>query len=58
MLEQIMLYYGAVCGLTTAVAITLHVFKLDETKYGALFCKFANDFAGLYKSFSGSKSAK
>lgn len=56
MLEQIMLYYGAVCGVLSAVAFLLHAFKLDETKYGKLFCKAANDVAGLYKGLSSAKS--
>jgi hypothetical protein len=49
MLEQIMLYYGALCGLMTAIAMGLHAFGLADTKYGELVVKFANDFVGFYK---------
>ncbi len=50
MLEQIMLYYGAACGIATAVAFAIHALGLSESKYGKPIIKFSNDFVGLYRA--------
>lgn len=47
-LETIMLYYGAICGLLAAVAPIIHVLKLHETKGGKLFLTLSNDIIGFY----------
>lgn len=52
-LETIMLYYGAFCGLLAAAAPIIHVLKLDETKGGKLFLSISNDILGLYKTMRG-----
>ena len=50
MLEQIMLYYGAACGIASALAFALHALGLSESKYGKPIVKFATDFVGLYQA--------
>lgn len=57
MLDKIMMYYGAVCGVLSAIAFALHVFGLDETKFGKIFVKGANDVAGMYKAFAARKAS-
>ena len=54
-LETIVLYYGAFCGLLAAVAPILHLLKLDETEGGKKFLKISNDIVGFYKTLSAAK---
>lgn len=52
-LETIMLYYGAFCGLLAAAAPIIHVLKLQDTKYGKLFLTLSNDIIGFYSKMRG-----
>lgn len=52
-LETVMLYYGAFCGLLAAAGPIIHVLKLHDTKGGKLFLALSNDLIGFYKTMRG-----
>lgn len=52
----VLTYFGAISGILTSISFALHIFGLDQTKYGKLFCTAANDVVGIYKGIAGARS--